>query len=76
MDGSISQYSVCNSSHDLRMLCCTLSIVAIITLKCVDYRQVIYGSGKSEAVYLLENAVLDNLGCKMHMKEFNFKNRV
>ena len=54
------QNSVCNGSHDLRML--TLSINGIITVKRVDCRYLIHDISNTEAIYLLKIAVLDNRG--------------
>ena len=35
---------------------------AIITIKGADYRCIIYGVSKSDAIHLLENSVLDDRG--------------
>ena len=45
------QYSVCNSCHDLSMLCLNISDIAIITVKNVDYCCIIHNISKSEAIY-------------------------
>ena len=55
------QYSLCNGCHDFSMLCLNISNIAIITVKRVDYRCVIYKISKSEAINLLENSVLEDL---------------
>ena len=58
------------------MMCLTLSNIAIITVKVVEYCCIIHDISKSEAIYLLENSVLDGRGYdKMHFKEINIKNR-
>ena len=48
--------------HDLTMLCFNISDTAIITIKRVDYCCIIHDIGKSEAIHLLENSVLDDRG--------------
>ena len=50
----------CNGCHDLKMLCLNISDIAIITVKGVDYRCIIYDISKSEAIYLLENSALQD----------------
>ena len=54
--------SVCNGCHDLIILCLNISDIAIITVKNVDYRCIIHNIGKSEAINLLKNSVLENRG--------------
>ena len=54
------QYFVCNSSHDLTMLCFNISVIAIITVKSVDYCCIIHDIIKSEAIYLSKKFVLDD----------------
>ena len=44
------------------MLCLNISEIAIITVENVDYRCIMYNINKSEAIYLLENHVLENRG--------------
>ena len=44
------------------MLCLNISDIAIITVKNVDYRCIIYNISKSEAINLLENSVLKDRG--------------
>ena len=44
------------------MLCLNISNIAIITVKDVGYRCIIYGICKSEAIHLLKNAVHDDCG--------------
>ena len=56
------QNSVCNSCHDLTMLCLDISDIAIITVKGVDYGCIIHNISKSGAIRLLENSVLDDCG--------------
>ena len=44
------------------MLCVNTSVIAIITIKNVDYRCIIYNLSKSEANNLFENVILENGG--------------
>ena len=53
---------VCNGCHDLTMLSVNISDIAIITVKNVDYRCIIYDISKSEAFNLLKNSVLEDHG--------------
>ena len=50
----------CNGCHDLSMLCLDISDIAIITVKNVDYRCIMYNISKTEAINLLENSGLEN----------------
>ena len=54
------QDNVCNGCHDLSMLCLNISDIAIITVKNVDYRCIMYNISESEAIHLLENSVLED----------------
>ena len=56
------QDSVCNGFHDLTMLSDNISDITIITVKNVDYRCIIHKIIKSEAINLIESAVLENRG--------------
>ena len=58
------QDSVCNACHDLTIVKVNGSDVAITTIKNVDYRCIIHNISKSEAINLLESAVLVNRGYK------------
>ena len=55
------QKSVCNGSHDLLMMSPDINSIAIITVKGVDCRCIIYGVNKSDTIHLLENVVFINL---------------
>ena len=44
------------------MLSVNISDIAIITVKNVDYRCIIYKISKSKAINLLKNCVLENCG--------------
>ena len=51
---------VCNSCHDLTMLCVNISDIAVITVKGVDYCCINHVIGISQVIRLLENYVLDD----------------
>ena len=52
------QPNVCNGCHDLLMMSMNLSNIAILNIKSSDYRCIISGISKNEAINLMENAVL------------------
>ena len=52
------QPNVCNRCHDLLMMSMNFSDVAILNIKCADYRCIISGISKNEAINLLQNAGL------------------
>ena len=56
------QESYCNACDDLLILCLNISDNVIITAKGTDYRYIIHGISKSDAIHLLENSALDNPG--------------
>ena len=47
--------NVCNRSHDLLVMCMSLINIAILSIKGSDYRCIISGISKSEAIKLLQN---------------------
>ena len=53
------QPDVCNGCHDVLMMFMNLSDISILNIHGADYRCVITGISKSEAVNLLQNAVLN-----------------
>ena len=53
---------VCNGCNDLSMFCLNISDIAIITVKNVDFRCIMYNNSKFEAINLLENSVLEDRG--------------
>ena len=53
---------LCNGCHDLTMLCLNISDITIIAVKNVDYRCIIYKITKFEAIKLLENTLLEDIG--------------
>ena len=61
------QDSVCNGCHVLAMLSITISDIAIITIKNIDYssinqRFIVVLNSKSEAINLIESSVLEDNG--------------
>ena len=56
------QDSVSNDCHDLTMLSVNICDIAVIANKDIDYRCIIYNIRKYEAIKLLKNSVLDDLG--------------
>ena len=56
------QDSVCKCCYDLAMLFLSISNIAIITIKGVEYRCIIHEITKSETIHLLENAKVDDHG--------------
>ena len=53
------QPDVCNGCHDVLMMFMNLSDISILNIHGADYRCVITGISKSEAVNLLQNTVLN-----------------
>ena len=60
--GFTFQDSACNGSHDLTILSVNIDVIAVITVKNVDYRCIIYNISKCEAINLLKNYILENRG--------------
>ena len=50
------QHLICNDCYDLTMSCLTVTNIAIITVKIVDYRFVIHNISKYEAINLLKKS--------------------
>ena len=50
---------VCNKCHDVLMTAYELKIVAILTVKGVDYRCILWGISKNEAANVLNDFVLE-----------------
>ena len=50
---------VCNKCHDVLMTVYELKIVAILTVKGVDYRCILWGISKNEAANVLNDSVLE-----------------
>ena len=44
------------------MSCLNISDIAVITVKTVDYRCIMYNINKSEAIHLIGNSVLEDRG--------------
>ena len=53
---------LCNGHYDLKMLSVSISDIAIITVKNVDYLCIIDNISKFEVINLLKNSVLENRG--------------
>ena len=49
---------VCNKCHDVLMTAYELQNIAILNVKAVDYRRIIWGISKNEAVNIQNNSVL------------------
>ena len=52
------QSNICNRCHDLLMTSMKLSNIAILKIRNADYRFIISGISKSEAIKLLQNIYL------------------
>ena len=52
------QPKVCNRCHDLLMMSMNLSDLAFLNIKSVDYRCIISGISKNEAINLMQNTDL------------------
>ena len=53
--GFMFKPNVCNGCHDLLMMSMNLSDIAVLNIKCTDYRCIISGISKSEAINLTKN---------------------
>ena len=53
---------ICHGCHDLTMLCLNITDIATATVKDIDDSFIVHDISKSEAIHLLENTVLENLG--------------
>ena len=51
-----SEPHVCNKFHDILMTAYELKNIAILTVKGVDYRCILWGISKNEAVNILNNS--------------------
>ena len=60
------QDSVCNSCHDLIILCLSISSIAIITVENADYRCNVHDTNKSEVTNLSVNSVPEDHGYIKH----------
>ena len=52
------QPNVCNGCHDLLMMSMNLSDIAILNVKSANYRCIVSGISKNEAINLMQNADL------------------
>ena len=53
---------LCNSCHVVSMIAYELKTIAILNTKCVDYRCILWGISRDEAVNRLNNSVLEDEG--------------
>ena len=53
---------VCNKCHDVLMTAYKLKNIAILNVKGVDFRCILWGFSRDEALNRLNNSVLDNKG--------------
>ena len=53
---------VCNKWHDVVMTAYELKNIAMLTLKGVDYKRILWGVGKNEAFNIPNNFVLEDKG--------------
>ena len=51
---------VCNKCHDELMTAYELKNIAILNVKCVDFRCILWGISRDEAVNRLNNSVLED----------------
>ena len=51
---------VCNKCHDELMAAYELKNIAILNVKCVDFRCILWGISRDEAVNRLNNSVLED----------------
>ena len=54
--------NICNKCHDVLMTAYELKSIAILNVKCVDYRCILWGVSKSDAINILNNSVLEDKG--------------
>ena len=52
----------CNKYHDVLMTAYELKTIAILNIKGIDYRCILWAIRKNEAVTILNNSVLENKG--------------
>ena len=53
---------VCNKCHDVLMAVYELKNIAILNVKCVDFRCISWGIRRDEAVNRLNNSLLEDKG--------------
>ena len=54
--------NVCNKCHDILITAYELKNIAILNVKGVDYRCVLWGISKNEAMNMMNNSVLKDRG--------------
>ena len=60
--GFKSEPHVCNKCHDVLMIAYELKNIAILNVKGVDFRCILWGISKDEAVNRMNNSVLEDKG--------------
>ena len=60
--GYKSEPYVCDKCHDVLMTAYQLKNIAILSVKGVDYRCILWGFSKNETVNILNNSVLEDKG--------------
>ena len=53
---------VCNKCHDVLMTAYELKNIAILNVKCANFRCILWGISKDEAVNMLKNPVVEDKG--------------
>ena len=53
---------VCNGCHDILMMACELKTTSIVNVKGVDYRCVLWGVTRNDAINMLGHSKLDDEG--------------
>ena len=53
---------VCNKCYDILMTACEFKNIAILNVKCVDFKYILWGISRDEAVNRLNNSVLEDIG--------------
>ena len=53
---------VCNKGHDISMMAYELENIAILSVKGIDYRYVLWNITKNDAINRLNNSELDDKG--------------
>ena len=51
---------ICNKCHDILMIAHELENIAILNVKGIDYRRVLWNITKNDAIKILNNSLLDN----------------
>ena len=57
----VTEPNVCNKCHNLQMMSMKLSDIALSNIKSVDYRCIVRGNSKNEAINLIQNIDLTKI---------------